>query len=348
MIVHPLVAQGGANDPTVSGELTARLQNIELDRLDVAVAYATLSGLTVLHDAVGDWPPVTRWVVGLDDAITQPAAIDALLALDGAEVRLARLGPQRRFHPKLYCLWSSQNAAECIVVIGSGNMTHHGLSRNGEAAVLLQAESEAEANEIRAAWSTLSALGLPAADVDLDAYRALYAKARKARRRMTKEGVVPLQPEAEEDAQLASQVTEGAATFWLEIGSAIGGRELELPRAVLPFFDIPDGAVETFRSFILPNHQEVTLRLIDRAANDMWRLEFTADSIRAMATRPTFRRLDGTRRSDLALHLSREGALFRARTVLIDSDDYQALSAASAAGVIGNTGGANGRAYGFY
>jgi hypothetical protein len=144
-------------------------------------------------------------------------------------------------------------------------------------------------------------------------------------------------------------VIEGAPNFWLDIGSAIGGRELELPRAVLPFFDIPEGATETFRHFVLRDHREVVLRLIDRAANDMWRLEFTADSIRAMCCRPNFRRPDGTRRSDLALHLQREGEIFRAETVSIGGAQYQALEAASAnAGLSANTGGPNGRAFGFF
>lgn len=349
MLVRSIVAQGEPGGTSLAMELADAIEGKNIDRLDVAVAYATQQGLTALRDIVGEWPPVTRWVIGLDDAITQPLALDSLLQLAGAHLRLARLGPARRFHPKLYCFWASNEPATCVAAIGSANMTDHGLKLNGEITAILEAETEADAQLLKQAWEGLDALGLDVAQVDLVAYRELHKSARKARRRMARQSLVALHPEAEEGYDSALRVIEGAPTFWLDIGSAIGGRELELPKAALPFFDIPEGANEIFRDFVLPNDLVVTLRLIDRAGNDMWRLEFTADSIRAMCGRPNFRQLDGTRRSDLALHLQQVGDLFRARTVAIGGADYQSLEATSGnAGLLANTGGPNGRAFGFF
>ncbi len=349
MIIRSLVAQGVEGQPSLLDELTDVIEEYEFDRLDVAVAYATDSGLTALKSITGEWPELTRWVVGLDDAITQPTAIEKLTLLEDVEIRLARLLPQRRFHPKLYCYWSSKNPAACIAAIGSANMTEYGLKRNGEIAVLLEAESEEDTDQLKQAWESLNSLGTDIDDVDLVEYREAYDRVRKARRRIKFKDDLPETPEAEEGNSFQSQIVEGAPNFWLEIGSAVGGRELELPKAVLPFFDVPSYAHESLRSFILPNGIEVTLRLIDRAQNGMWRLEFSADSIEAICNRRSFRQLDGTARSDLILHLQREGDALRAQTVLVDSDQAVLLVQRSADdGFQDSTVGAGSRNYGFF
>jgi hypothetical protein len=349
MIVRTVVAQGAVVGEDVAHALALALDGRAMDRLDVAVAYATLSGLERLRTAAGGWPPVTRWVVGLDDAITEPSAIDALLALPGAEVRLASLGPARRFHPKLYRFWSSAEPTACVAAIGSANLTEHGLKRNGEAAVLLDAESAADVCQLERAWDALNGLGVPAAQADLAAYRERHARARNARRRMADRGIVPPDPEAQEDGAAFTGDIAIAAHFWIEIGAATGGRELELPKAVLAFFNLPAGAVEAHRLFILPDGSAPSLRLVDRKGNGMWRIEFTADAIRAIAGRPSFRQPDGTRRSELALHLRREGAGFRARTVPLDGEAHLSLTTRSAAtGLIDSTQGSGSRAYGFF
>lgn len=217
MILQELVAQGSAGGDTLAALLANSVAGQAFDRLDVAVAYATRSGLRALEAAAGGWPPVTRWVIGLDDAITQPEAIDDIIALAPAEFRLATLASEgRRFHPKLYCFWSSQDPAVCVTVVGSANMTLHGLNRNGEVGVILAAETTAEANRLKASWDTMRALGEDIAAVDLAAYRTLHARAKTTRRRLARTGALPVQVEAEEPTSVFNGEPITAAVAWTE------------------------------------------------------------------------------------------------------------------------------------
>src|SRR5690606_14792913 len=103
----------------------------------------------------------------------------SLANLPNAELRLASLAPEgRRFHPKLYCLWSSADPAVALAVIGSANMTLHGMNRNGEVGVLLIAEDVAEVELLKSAWNQMNALGRELAEWDLEAYGEAHAKAR--------------------------------------------------------------------------------------------------------------------------------------------------------------------------
>lgn len=334
MLVKGIVAQGDPEGPTLEGALGEAVGGKQIDRLDVAVAYATKQGLAALRDAIGGWPPVTRWVVGLDDAITQPAAIDELLGLPGAQVRFAALsGEGRRFHPKLYCLWSTQNPAECVALVGSANMTVHGLRRNGEVGTIIDAESIADAEKLKASWTAMSALGQDSASVDLEAYRAAYGRARKARKRMQKIGAMPALPEAEEG--LNRQPLDGdpatAPHAWLEIGKATQGKEVEIPKPLLPFFRVPAGTSSAYRQFSLPNGLERPLRLIDRRGNSMWRIEFTSETIQGLAGRNLFYQPNGNKRSELVLAIEHQPNSddLLVRTVTLGTPAFEDLKAAS-------------------
>lgn len=195
MRVH-LVAQGGKSGFSIAAGLKDRLLDEQYDRVDVAVAYATRQGLKALRRVLGAWPQVSRWVIGLDDAITQPAAIDDLIELVGAEVRLAQLSPARRFHPKLYRFWSSADALKSLLLIGSGNMTQNGLQVNGEAAVLLESENLADTRRMEAIWQELWDLGRPHKEFDLKKYKELHKRATERRKQASDEGIAPVEPTA--------------------------------------------------------------------------------------------------------------------------------------------------------
>lgn len=354
MIVRAIVAQGEAGGPDLASELSVALNAVAMDRLDVAVAYATQSGLNILRDLVGEWPPATRWVVGLDDAITQPEAIDSLDSLPGAELRLAELGPQRRFHPKLYCFWSSTEPAACIAAVGSANMTEHGLKLNGEATVILEAESEADADQLKKAWEALNAFGTPAAQMDLDAYRAKYARARNARRRMANRGILPPQPEAEEEVAAAPVVPSNpsnAMVAWTEGASpSAGGRDLEFPRAMMPYFRLPSSPAT--RRFRIASGPIFPLTFTMREDNQMWRLLISRAAISAGIGRENLRPVAGsTNRSDLAVVFRRaEGpADYDVEFVLIDSPEHTALlTQTQAAGTLDRTRDPGGRYFGYF
>jgi HKD family nuclease len=278
MLVRGVVAQGAPNGANLASVLGEVLQNKDFDRLDVAVAYATQQGISALKEVLGEWPAEMRWVVGLDDAITQPAAIDTLLGLNGVGLQLARLGPQRRFHPKLYCFWSSEDPATCLIAIGSANMTKHGLTLNGEATIFLEAETEAEADQLKEAWAALNALGEPVGTFDLDEYRALHARARKARTRLADKGFLPQQPEADEPTLAFNGDPATATVAFADFGSAMGnGREIEFPKPMMPYFGIEDGTGSPQpQTLHFDGNVQLDIPLVRRPDNGMWRMTFGA------------------------------------------------------------------------
>lgn len=327
-----LIAQG-IDDNTLEGALGAAAEGNQFDRLDVAVAYATKQGLRTLEGALGSFPPKSRWVIGLDDAITQPEALEYLATLPGATLRLASLAPSRRFHPKLYCLSCSGDDATRVSVIGSGNMTLNGLRRNGEVAVLLDAESTADARSLKGQWSVLWSLGKPATASTLNAYATVYAKAKKQRTKIVGLGVAP--PEPHPDAPIPAILVGDPASAkhaWLDVGSATAqGREVELPRLMVPFFGVGSStASPVYLKLRQKNRAVHTLALTMRDDNSMWRIGFTQAAINAGTGRNSLRPLTGGNRSDLAVSFTRTGKHeFDVSFVPLSSPAYNVLVANS-------------------
>lgn len=324
-----LVLQGITGGLTLEGGLKAAASKTAFDQLDVAVAYATKQGIRALEIALGKFPNTSRWVVGLDDAITQPEAIDYLMQLNGAQVRLAALAPGRRFHPKLYCLSSTTDSALCVSAIGSGNMTLNGLRRNGETAVLLNAETEPEADSLKAQWAAMWSLGAPATQAMLEVYRDKYKQAAAARKKVIDLGVAPAEPSADAPVPSLSTFTGQPATAggaWTEGASpSAGGRDLEFPKKMMPFFGL--NATPSHKWFRMKNGERFLLTFTERTDNQMWRLMFTRESIQAAIGRDSLRPVAGGNRSDLAIifHKATGNADYDVEMVVIGSPEHVAL-----------------------
>lgn len=202
-----VLSQGGANALSLAAALKPHALTGLYDRLDVAVAYATDPGVRALRVILEAWPPASRWIVGLDDAITQPAAISRLQGLPGADLRIAKLTPVRRFHPKLYHLWSSADPTRSVLLAGSANMTEHGLHKNAEIGVLLEAESEAESLKAHAAFAALWDLGHAPTAAEIQAYQELYDVAAAARKTIADRGAAP--PASRPNAEVAPEIPSG-------------------------------------------------------------------------------------------------------------------------------------------
>lgn len=351
MILFEIVAQGDLQKRTLADVLGQALAGRDFDRLDVAVAYATRSGIRSLEKAAGGWPAITRWVVGLDDLITQPEAIDDLISLNPAEIRLASLATQRRrFHPKLYCFWSSSDESACVAMVGSANMTLHGLTKNGETGVFLVAECPEDVERLKASWAEMSALGEDIAVVDLAAYREAHKKARKIQRRLARIGAVPDIPEADESLSVFDGDPTTASVAWTEGASpSAGGRDLEFAKPMMPFFGLgPSPVVQRFR---MVNGDWFSLTFTERLNNHMWRLLFSRESIQAAVGRDSLRPLSGIERSDLAIVFRKAVGLanYDVEMVVIGSPAHAALLAQSqAVGGLKRTRDPGGRNYGFY
>jgi len=117
-------------------------------RVFVAMAYTTISGVRKLLEifSENDLNVNTHWVLGLDDFVTQPGAIDLCAALSRSEIRIASFSKNgARFHPKVF-VFESKNKKTMLV--GSANLTAFGIRRNGEAGVQLESRSTNESAEI--------------------------------------------------------------------------------------------------------------------------------------------------------------------------------------------------------
>ncbi len=348
-----LIAQGPKGSVSLEDALSNAAGLTKFDQLEVAVAYATLQGIKTLAKLLSGLPAESWWIIGLDDAISQPEAIEHLLALPNAHVRLATLAPQRRFHPKLYCLSSSTHPDRGISVVGSGNMTLNGLRKNGEAAVLLTAENAAETQTLREQWSSLWALGTDATQAAVDDYKVRYKAARKARKIVEDLGAAPPEPEPDAPVELPETVFDGtpasASVAWTEGASpSAGGRDLEFPRLVMPFFGLARSPVT--KRFHMPNGQSFLLTFTMRDDNQMWRLLFSRESIRAAIGRETLRPVAGGNRSDLAIVFKRRPDHdYDIRMVVIGSGEHDLLLQRSrAAGQLHRTRDPGGRFFGIY
>ena len=347
-----LVAQAGRGSDTVWKTLSAA-KSSDLDRLDVAVAYATLQGVKCLEQALNDVKLTSRWVVGLDDAITQPEALKYLVGLPRSQVRLASMLPQERFHPKLYCLWSSRHRNRGLTVIGSGNMTLNGMLKNGETAVLLESESRGETKALRRQWKAMWQLGQPATRERIDSYRLGYIEARKRRRQLVDLNLSPPEPEPYAAVEIDTRVVtdfSNANLVWLDAGSpSAGGRDLELPKQMMPFFGLTESP--TRGTFEMRNGQQFTLSFTERTKNSMWRLMFNTASIRSAIDRDSLRPESGENRSDLAVEIRKVAGSqnYKIQLLRVGSREYKRLKNRSnkLGGLYRTTQGAGGRHYGF-
>ena len=324
-----LVSQGITGGLSLEGSLKIVASAADFDQLDVAVAYATKQGIRALELALGKFPETSRWVIGLDDAITQPEAIDYLIQLKGAEVRLAALAPGRRFHPKLYCLSSNGDSSLCVSAIGSGNMTLNGLRRNGETAALLHAENKSEADALKAQWAVMWSLGAAVTQAALDSYRDNYKQARAARKKIIDLGVAPIEPAADAAVPAVSTFTGLPATAggaWTEGASpSAGGRDLEFPKKMMPFFGL--NKTPSHKWIRMKPGERFLLTFTERTDNQMWRLLFSRESILAAIGRDSLRPFAGGNRSDLAIIFRKAtgNADFDVEMVVIGSPEHVAL-----------------------
>lgn len=350
---YRLVAQGNELSPTLSKALREETRSPDFDRLDVAVAYATLQGVRAFEQAIGGGKPTSRWVVGLDDAVTQPEALEYLSALPGASVRVAEMSPQRRFHPKVYRVWSSSKKDICVSAIGSGNMTLNGLRKNGEAAVLLISDSDEDSDSLYEHWNEFWNQGKDVTKEIIDKYKKKYAFSKKQRKKISDAGLSPEEPDAEAPVEEESDYDGNPASArvaWLDAGSApAGGRDLEFPRDMVPFFRLRKSPSE--RVLETANGSRFALKFTERRDNGMWRLLLSSDAIRAAVGRENLRPIAGGNRSDLAVVFARTGAGadYALSIIPIGGNEYAAVVARSRAvkGLF-KTRGAGGRNFGFF
>ena len=203
----------------------------------------------------------------------------------------------------MYLLWSSSEKSKAAAAIGSGNMTVNGLRKNGEVAVILTAEATKDANAIKRQWREMWDLGHSPTVPELAAYKELFKKAKKQRKKVAEIGAAPPEPDANEivgEEPTFDGSPKSATIAWLEVGSAnAGGRDLEFPKAMMPYFAL-SASKERENSSLSMDRSTPSFSRNERRTTCGVSCSISA-SIQSAANRTTMRPASGANRSDLAV-----------------------------------------------
>lgn len=270
---------------TIQGALVARLRTEPHDTVNVAMAYVSIAGVRILLSAFSGRPiSHSQWLVGLDDAVSQPGALDLLMTLDDADVRVSSLGNAPfRFHPKVCRFQHSSGRGKELLMVGSANLTSSGLAGNAEAVVFIEGQNRADKDQFDRIWADLWSQGHRPTTDELATYKQRYEAAKKARERSrgtpaTRERRARTRTEPILASDGAELDPSRAKTCWIECGSVTAmGRELEFKAEQGLFFGLEPagGDPKTFR-FGASNGAIVSLRM-KYQQNHMWRLQMNND-----------------------------------------------------------------------
>jgi hypothetical protein len=185
------------------------------DIVKVATAFASEAGFEELRKAIGPQPfgaAEKEWLVGIQDGITQPKALERLRKIKQSEVRVpfgsealatADLRACQFFHPKLFYFENSVSH-DVAIVSTSANLTHGALRANIEQVLTWQGgHSDEPAEALRGWWADL----WRRADVVTAAFVAEFEKKRPK---------LPVRKKAQ-SGHPADSVFQKATAFWVEL-----------------------------------------------------------------------------------------------------------------------------------
>jgi len=250
----------------------------ECSGLWVATAYATVSGVRQVLQAVRlTQAAELRFIMGLDDHITQPGALELARTFPRSHLRVASLSNTgARFHPKVYYLKSARGAHHDLSIIGSSNLSYAALNGNCEVNSFAIGDSD-RADQFFEGWAALWQIGNDLSDQAFEAYSETYDKVRRLRSAIDR---VARQSAASADTRAALESDDTqvdprlATTCWIEGGYiTLMGRELEFKAEQALFFGLsPHGGTEGLFHFVTSDGNVAALRM-KYQKNYMWRLQ---------------------------------------------------------------------------
>ncbi|MGN6653972.1 MAG: phospholipase D-like domain-containing protein [Rhodanobacter sp.] len=342
-------APGAKADASLQSIVSSKIRNSTPSETLIAVAYMTISGVRALLPNLMEAPPQkSKWLIGLDDFVTQPGAIEVVRSIPGSEVRVVsyrELG--LRFHPKVYIFRWSEPRTRALLILGSSNLTAHALNGNAEANVSVEPKTASNLVEADSLWKKLWRLGHSPTPGELARYEEDYTKTRLARLRT---GMAAQPKQRTEILSTDEAVLDpGRADLcWIECGYITAmGREIEFKAEQGLFFGLnPNGGKPRFFSFLVSNGNSIRLRM-KYQKNHMWRLQLTS-AIPEVASglRPV--QEDGSLgRSPYVAVIERTQAktTYRLRFVGLTSRDFRRLESKSRE--LGTLGRTSARKYGW-
>ena len=227
----------GADDGQYLELIRSACRKTKPDRICVAVAYATHSGVADLDEALSSlsrWAKANKqWLVGIDHCRSDPLALSHLndsprskLRIFDGEFVANRNGcvPRHSFHPKAYLLFGSSKSA---AVVGSGNLSRTGLQHGVEAAASVRNSRAVVSLKswFRSQWRTAT----PFEDVEAP-YRRRYESI--ANRRHPQASEDDIAPESSQGTQLKPHELRKLRVcrhLWIEAGNITRNRGPNLP-----------------------------------------------------------------------------------------------------------------------
>lgn len=168
-----------ATGQTLLGLLEKEIASLQYKRLSACAAYASYRGTLLLRSLLSEYDEADyRWLIGLDDELTDPQALRVARETRGSMTRvseLLRTRPRRRFHPKAYLL-DAGSADHTTLIIGSCNMTEAALKTNCEAIAVYRTKHTKEAGVLREYWESLWRFGQPLTEEILEGYAERFQK----------------------------------------------------------------------------------------------------------------------------------------------------------------------------
>ncbi len=332
-------------DERLKDRLAEHVVATSCDELNAAAAYVTIEGVNALLETLGDrLLKSSRWLVGLDDAVSQPGAIEKIQALPNARIRVVAFGSTGvRFHTKLIHLAASKKPKIAALMVGSANISRAAFEKNAEAAAFLTSDDEATAEWFRKTFEDVWKLGHAPTAAELEAYKTRYDAARKLRKKINQlleesepsSNVVFAPDEAQLDPSLAD-------LCWIECGRiTLMGRELELKAIQARFFGLtPTGGPAKIMTLVHRDGSSHPTQFIFRG-NSMWRVMFPTSIPEVGAGLRPIEPNGGLGRSPYVAVFQRtnQADRFEIRFLHEESDDYTDLRARSdALGTLGDTG----------
>jgi len=201
--------------------ITEEIASNHYTRISACAAYASYQGVVIARTLLAkERTRSFRWLVGLDDYITDPEAIKVAAGIRQSETRIVAVTAGQRFHAKAYLLDLSSDTRATLIV-GSANLTKAALTKNCEGYVLLRATTEEEVKLFQRYWDLFWQLGEPASDERISAYEESYKKRRVRAPEIEQESTdQPLPPR---EAKLVKQTVDSSKLAWIELGKNTGG-----------------------------------------------------------------------------------------------------------------------------
>ncbi len=285
MLYSCFVQKNADKEASVKSLLADYIGERHYSHVYAAMAYVTIAGIRDVLDLIETPPEPTRWVIGLDDAVTQPGAIELCISFPQSQVRVASFEHEhRRFHPKILYFSNGPNSPLAFMMLGSPNLTKKALSENVESVVILHSETTQDKVELDNIWHAAWSFGRKLATGELTEYKQKYYISNKLRKRSFKERVKKPRRSRTRNVRLvleddyAEVDPTTASTCWIECGNVtLMGRELEFKAEQGLFFGLnPHGEAPKYFSYIVSDGSVIQMRM-KYQGNHMWRLQMTKD-----------------------------------------------------------------------